>query len=93
MQALDADKLHCQQRITLLTYMLRIRIYTLIMILSMLALAILISLVLHQQLISEAILDLPVNLQAVPRWSRKCAKAADGELQLICILAFSRHNF
>ena len=61
------------------------------------ALAILISLVLrrlHQQLVSEATFDLPDVLQAVPafRWSRKCAKTAHGELQLIRILAFSHHN-
>ena len=62
------------------------------------ALAILISLVLrrlHQQLVSEATFDLPDVLQAVPafRWSRKCAKTARGELQLICILAFSHITF
>ena len=43
-------------------------------------------------IVSETILDLPVILQAVPG-SRKCAKTSRGELQLICILAFSRHNF
>ena len=39
--------------------------------------------------------DPPVALHvaAAFRLSRNCAKAADGELQLICILAFSRHNF
>ena len=49
---------------------------------------------LHQQLVSEETFDLPDVLQAVPafRWSRKCAKTARGELQLICILAFSHHN-
>ena len=42
----------------------------------------------------EASFDPPVALHvaAAFRWSRNCAKAADGELQLICILAFSRHN-
>ena len=43
----------------------------------------------------ETSFDPPVALHvaAAFRWSRNCAKAADGELQLICILAFSRHNF
>ena len=44
---------------------------------------------------SEASFDPPAALHvaAAFRWSRNCAKAADGELQLICILGFSRHNF
>ena len=54
-----------------------------------------ISLVSRRLLASEASFDPPVALHvaAAFRWSRNCAKAADGELQLICILAFSRHNF
>ena len=50
---------------------------------------------LHQQLASEATFDPPLALHVAVafRWSRNCAKAADGELKLICILAFPRHNF
>ena len=46
-------------------------------------------------LASEASFDPPVVLHvaAAFRWSRNCAKVADGELQLIYILAFPRHNF
>ena len=46
-------------------------------------------------LASEASFDPPAALHvaAAFRWSRNCVKAADGELQLICILAFPRHNF
>ena len=44
---------------------------------------------------TEASFDPPVALHvaAAFRLSRNCAKAADSELQFICILAFSRHNF
>ena len=75
MQALDADKLHCQQLITLLTYA-RYTTHTHI----------------H---ISEAILDLPLVLQAVPafRWSRKCAKTARGELQTFAYWLFHAITF
>ena len=36
-----------------------------------------------------------VVLQVVPvfRWSIKCAKKARGEVQIICLLTFSRHKF
>ena len=80
MQALDADKLHGQQLITLLTYICSVYyayayIHTHYYSEHAVALAILISLVLrrlHQQLVSEATVDPPVALHiaGVFHWSQ-----------------------